>query len=380
MKRILLAGTALAAVSAATAAQVQVAQAQIKVMLGGYTEFFAGIYDDDVGNRTSHEFELETEIVVRADGKADNGLLYGAKVELQNSSTGPAVATDEASVYLGGSWGRLELGDFDGASDTMSIYAPVVGIEQIDGEFEDFLGATSGGLRFGDSPWGNEAAKVPDSSDATKVMYLTPRIVGLQAGISYAPQGNSQAQSVVALKSPTDYKDFLEFGVNYERTVGDFKITLGATGSTASGQSAGGTQGLEDFFAWQIGGQASYAGFTVGGSYIDADDFNRPTTGAIGGDQYAWNAGIAYKVGSFSIAASYLQGEGYKAPAGTPATTFADDYKLYGVGLAYTVAPGLMLESDLLFVDEELTGGTAAAPIRADNDGYVLILGTRLSF
>src|SRR3954449_12663131 len=134
MKKILLGTTAIAA----AALYAQTAQAQITVSLGGYTEFFGAFYDDDAPNRTDREFELETEIVVRADGKADNGLLYGAKIELQNSTGGSGatgVGTDEASVYLGGTWGRLKLGDFDGAADTMKIYAPVVGIEQIDGDY-----------------------------------------------------------------------------------------------------------------------------------------------------------------------------------------------------------------------------------------------------
>src|SRR5918993_3513415 len=143
MKKILLGTTAIAA----AALYAQSAQAQLTVSLGGYTEFFGAYYDDDVPGRTSREFQLETEIVVRADGKADNGLLYGAKVELQNSTGGTAgstgVGTDEASVYLSGTWGRIELGDFDGAADTLAIYAPLVGIEQIDGDAYDFLSATS---------------------------------------------------------------------------------------------------------------------------------------------------------------------------------------------------------------------------------------------
>ena len=55
-------------------------------------------------NRNRREFQLETEIVVKADGKADNGLLYGAKIELQNSTpnAGTGVGTDEASIYVGG--------------------------------------------------------------------------------------------------------------------------------------------------------------------------------------------------------------------------------------------------------------------------------------
>src|SRR3954462_749679 len=141
MKRILLTGTALAT----GMLFASVAQAQITVSLGGYTEFFAGFYDDDSSSRTNHEFELETEIVVRADGKADNGLLYGAKIELQNSTGGAGasgVGTDEASVYLGGTWGRIELGDFDGAAETLKIYAPLVGTEQIDGDYGDFAAVT----------------------------------------------------------------------------------------------------------------------------------------------------------------------------------------------------------------------------------------------
>src|SRR3954454_21941686 len=160
MKKALLAGTAITA----AALYAQSAQAQLVVSLGGYTEFFGAYYDDDASGSTKREFELETEIVVRADGKADNGLLYGAKIELQNSTGGSGatgVGTDEASVYLGGTWGRLELGDFDGAADTMKIYSPVVGIEQLDGDYTDFApNRPSFGIH------------IPNSDDASKVMYL----------------------------------------------------------------------------------------------------------------------------------------------------------------------------------------------------------------
>src|SRR3954470_17493806 len=177
MKKILLGTTAIAA----AALYAQSAQAQLTVSLGGYTEFFGAYYEDDSTNRTNREFQLETEIVVRADGKADNGLLYGAKVELQNStpttqgSNSTGIGTDEASVYLAGTWGRLELGDFDGAADTLAIYAPLVGIEQIDGDAYDFLDNTpppgSGsraGFRLGGLPNGT-IVKAPDSGDSTKI-------------------------------------------------------------------------------------------------------------------------------------------------------------------------------------------------------------------
>ena len=382
MKKILLGTTAIAA----AALYAQAAQAQITVSLGGYTEFFGAYYDDDAPNRTSREFQLETEIVVRADGKADNGLLYGAKVELQNSSAGGGVVTDEASVYLSGTWGRIELGDFDGAADTLAIYAPLVGIEQIDGDAYDFLdtGNTPGAVRFGAQPFFG-LVKAPDSGDATKVMYLTPRFAGIQAGVSYATQNGSEAQNVVALKTDTpSYKDFWEFGANYTGTFAGFSVAVGATGSMGSGEDrqfppftapAAATQ-LEDFFAWQAGAQIGYAGFKFGGGYIDGDDYGARRN-TVAGDATAWHLGASYTAGPFAVGVTYADAEGAKAGF----TTYASDYKTYGGGVAYTVAPGLVLQGDFMYVDETVVGvGAANTGLRADNEGYVAVISTRLNF
>jgi len=386
MKKILLGTTAIAA----AALYAQSAQAQITVSLGGYTEFFGAYYDDDVPGRTSREFQLETEVVVRADGKADNGLLYGAKVELQNTTTSASVATDEASIYLSGTWGRIELGDFDGAADTLAIYAPLVGIEQLDGDAYDFLDVTTpvaagatAGTRFGAQPFFG-LVKAPDSGDSTKIMYLTPRFAGVQAGVSYATQNGSEAQNVVALKSTTPgYKDFWEFGANYTGSFAGFSVAAGATGSMAYGEdrqfppfttAAGATQ-LEDFFAWQAGAQLGYAGFKFGGGYIDGDDFGarRNTTA---GDATAWHVGASYTAGPLAVALTYADAEGAKAGF----TTYASDYVTYGGGVAYTLAPGFIVQADLMYVDEEVVNLTRAVPVTESNEGYVAVLSTRLNF
>jgi outer membrane protein OmpU len=386
MKKILLGTTAIAA----AALYAQSAQAQITVSLGGYTEFFGAYYDDDVPGRTSREFQLETEIVVRADGKADNGLLYGAKTEFQNTTTAASVAVDEASVYLSGTWGRIELGDFDGAADTLAIYAPLVGIEQLDGDAYDFLDVTTpvaagatAGTRFGAQPFFG-LVKAPDSGDSTKIMYLTPRFAGVQAGVSYATQNGSEAQNVVALKSTTSgYKDFWEFGANYTGSFAGFSVAAGATGSMAYGEdrqfppfttAAGATQ-LEDFFAWQAGAQLGYAGFKFGGGYIDGDDFGarRNTTA---GDATAWHVGASYTAGPLAVALTYADAEGAKAGF----TTYASDYVTYGGGVAYTLAPGFIVQADLMYVDEEVVNLTRVAPVTESNEGYVAVLSTRLNF
>ena len=55
-----------------------------------------------------------------------------------------------------------------------------------------------------------------------------------------------------------------------------------------------------------------------------------------------------------------------------------DQYQVYGVSGAYTLAPGLLLQSDLMFVDEDVR--TAAAGPTFNNEGYVFVVGTRLDF
>jgi outer membrane protein OmpU len=369
MRNFLLATTAAAAVGIFAGA----ANAQITVTLGGYTEFFAAVFDDDVtANNTGREFQIETEIVVKADGKADNGLLYGTKVELQNSGVGTApnntptgIITDEASVYLGGAWGRLELGDFDGASDTLVITAPYVGVGQIDGDYTDFLGSAPTGGYYG-----------VDSSDSTKVMYLTPRFAGFQAGVSFATENGSEAQNVVTSETATGYKDFWEFGANYVGEFSDVGVKLGATGSTATANSLNGARAVEDFFAWYAGAQLSYAGFAFGGGYGDNDQANITNTANARafGDQEVWNIGASFTTGPLAIGASYVNNQGVKG------STFSD-YQAYGVGGVYTLAPGMLIQSDLMFVDEEsrtLAAGPTGA--KTSNDAYVWLISTRLNF
>jgi len=87
---------------------------------------------------------------------------------------------------------------------------------------------------------------------------------------------------------------------------------------------------------------------------------------------------------------TYAEAQGYKGPptiGGTTAAptvtsaTYAADYQTYGGGVAYTMAPGFIVQADLMFVDEKLRNfSPAGAVTRADNDGYVAVLSTRLNF
>jgi outer membrane protein OmpU len=326
LRIVLLAG-------AATAAPVYGAQAQLTVTLGGFTTFRAATYDSDTPGATSREFQNETEIHIRADGKADNGLLYGAKIEVENDGPAGGISTDEASVYAGGSWGRITLGDDDGAADELFVYAPVVGNGQVDEDWFDFAGP---GIDTDDllSP--------TDTSDATKVTYLSPVLGGLQAGVSYTPQSDDEDQSVVGFKAVDPdadenlYKDLVEAGISYKREFAGVSLVL--AGAYVHGDAKEGST-AQDFDAWGVGTQIGWQGFKLGGAYNDNGDSQIETdeTGT-----KSWNVGLAYEADDWGVAAQYQMVE-----------VTGRDINIYAVGAEYQIAQGLTFGPEVIFFDDD---------------------------
>jgi hypothetical protein len=90
-----------------------------------------------------------------------------------------------------------------------------------------------------------------------------------------------------------------------------------------------------------------------------------------------------------AVGLTYADAEGFKdrpdVALGIPAT-YATSYKTYGGGVAYTIAPGLTVQADVMYVDEDLrdvtTNGTGAitGTTTTSNEGYVAVFSTRLDF
>jgi outer membrane protein OmpU len=347
MKKVLL-GTASVLGLALLA---QPAAAQITVKLGGYTDFRAGFWENDVDDSNDREFRNDTEVHVRADGKADNGLLYGVQIEID--SAGTSLNYDEANLYVGGTWGRIELGDQDGAADQLAVHAPSVGIGQLWGDQDSFL---QNALVGGDTLY------ALDSSDATKATYFTPTFAGFRAGVSYTPEQNG-GDSVVLTEPNGGYSDWIEAGARYSGEFSGATVALGATYSRAEGNdiTVGGlTVPGEDFSSWQAGAQVGFAGFTVGGGYVDYNDAVLVRNGVGYEPDSSWNAGVAYSAGPFGVAGGYLNLDDEDG----------EDYTIWSVGAVYTVAPGLAVQADYYNFDNEI----------AEDDGQLVILSTRVTF
>ena len=108
MKKVLFASTALVATAGVASAEVA---------LSGSAEM--GIYG---GSAIETQFFQDLDVTFTMSGSTDNGLTFGATVDL-DESTGAAPALNNnaddggASIFISGDFGTLTMGDTDGALD-----------------------------------------------------------------------------------------------------------------------------------------------------------------------------------------------------------------------------------------------------------------------
>lgn len=422
-KKILLGSTALVG-----AAMVASAAQAVSVNVGGFARFQAGFYEDDFRNTTDREFQMESEIHVRAKGTAENGMEYGATVQLR-ASTDDSLAADEVTLWVESKWGRVELGDQDGAADAMAYYAPKIGFGQaVDADYDDWLDASS---KPAIGP------KAMDSDDATKVTYFTPRFAGLQVGLSYAPEldngenilrssrsdmatattpvnGNTTATNAELLDhvmpgtatigtinaSRNDantffsrsFEDFVEVGANYVGKFEDVSVAIAGGYSHAEQKSV--TVNTEDrhpIDAWHVGAQFGWMGWKLGGSFVENDKSGQLKNHAVKKteDRNAWNLGLSYENGPWGVGVNYLS-EDYGGR-----TKGSGEYHAFGIGGQYHIAPGMMVAADWVsfkrkFGESNVTAGTLILPSennisllkpgKTEDSGHVFIIGSQLDF
>jgi len=106
MKKILLATTALVGFAGAAAAEVSIS---------GYAEM--GIAGGNAGAIT--QFWTDANVTFAMSGTTDGGLEFGAKVDLDSlpANVGPGMTQGGESMWISGSFGKLTMGDTDGALD-----------------------------------------------------------------------------------------------------------------------------------------------------------------------------------------------------------------------------------------------------------------------
>lgn len=396
MKKLLLGTTAIIGAFALSQAAKAQAGAPLTVTLGGAFQFNAGLVNEDLDqDRRDYAGEYDASVLLGAEGKASENLVYGVKLQLLPDQN-DADAADEYYGYASGTWGRVEAGAVDGAADRLTVFAPSdFGTGGFAGEYTDFITtANTAGTTFFYNGIGNIAGvddlyKAFDSDDQLKLTYFSPRFAGFQFGASFAPDGAEDinvgsanrntrltAGDVAATSlTVSGFENFYEIGVNY---VGEYSgVGVAASGAyvgaSAKDPIAVGGAEFEDLSAYAFGLNLSYSGFTLGGGYVNNGNSGYASNAAFDDNGEGWNVGLQYATGPFVVGANALFAEN----EGSTASSGNNELNAYSVGTTFVVAPGFstFVEATMFEYETDLL----AAPDN-NNDGSVVLVGAAMEF
>lgn len=359
----------------------------IVVRLGGFFDFSVGNISDSADSavattrplgsannrvgRQRNDFRTEAELNVYVDGVAANGMRYGAMMEFQmdNMSTpagdGTGVSLDELYGFVRGSWGELRFGQEDNAQGLMRVAPPGTLWLGVSSGWDEFVAQSTAPYLM---------SEFQDGGDATKIIYLSPQFFGFDVGFSYAPQNNEGERVDIATSTQIFQRDRATIMntmagiIRYRGTFGDFGVrasfgALRGESAQANASTERVTPRTQDLTMYSAGLLVAAYGFQVGGEYAWGN-YGGPLTGTINpklDSSDHWILGATYTIGAWSFGGQYGVA---KQDNGTNSAgvDFKDREQTYwGVGLQYTMAPGMILFANYNQVkDDNILNGTAA--------------------
>jgi outer membrane protein OmpU len=347
MKRSLIGTTAIVTAGMLAASATANAADPIKLSVGGYMNAAIGwISEDDtsVANVRSEAIQLDSEIVFRGATVLDNGLEVGVKVEM--ATDGANAAIDEQMLYIENeeSWGRIEIGSEDGASDQFRNLGPFVIGGSITG-CATFSGATGTNGVAAFACGGAEG-------DRTKVTYRGPKLLGMQWGISYTPERTDFA-SLGDRDDGTggEFGGTTEFGANFSTTLAGASISVGGGLAQFSAEAAG----EEDSQQWNLGGTVTVGNIRIGGSWKN-QEVGPPTTGDT--DQTHFRLGITTNLNGTTVGVEYYAGE--NEVVNNAVTVGDDETTVLSIAANRSIGPGVSIGAKIASWDMSDEASVAA--------------------
>ncbi len=357
MTRNLFAATALATGTLTFLAAPVAAEAP-ELTISGESDWAYVVQDvDGPGNADGTDGDLlqagdgATALYFEAEGTADNGLTYGAKIDWRTASDG----IDEHYIYFEGGWGRMHLGADDGAvANTVVGGADVLGGDALyDGEHQVI--AANGRAAIAVDP-------TADTGDTNKFTYYSPSFGGFSVAASYVPDTASTGLTAGVANGPAGNAGQFEAAALYEGSLGAADVAFGAGYMVGEGGDTN-----EDNEGFEIGATVSFGGFSLGAGYGDNFDTGLAQNSNADGGEF-WNLGAGYSFGAASVYA------GYAAAQADDAAGNEDEADYFGLGADYALAEGLVAYAEY----GHSTADDASANTEQEAD-YVL-LGTTISY
>ena len=408
MKKTLLASTALATagllIGTASGAN---ASERIKLGLSGYFQQFGVAVDQNIKARgvnpvTGQNNKVKTTVVDQkhnseicfvGETTLDNGLTFGVNVQLVANTSADQI--DESFLFIqSDTYGQVILGDIDNAGYLLHVTAPDGGISIDEGDMTtDSFWANTMGVTYDTTPISTTNLLLGDD-DSGKFNYFTPRFAGIQLGASFIPQfepggdDNSSVYRNTSLVAPDVGKNTPQngfaFGLNFSEDFNGFGVEASAGVLHANMRP-------NDVFGYNVGAQFSFAGFSFGGAWLNAQGTQTATTANVETSQVdgdSWTVGAAYETGPYKIGIGYFEGRNKQRPgAGTAAVGSTKDarLKMGNISGTYVLGPGVRIVGGVFAFDGDAAqpwkNRPAAANVNAtgfNNNGIGGVIGVKL--
>lgn len=321
MKKLLLATTMLVAGASIAAAEVTLSgDARMGVLSGGSDNPATLAVDEGGLVLTSR-----ARVAFTLSGETDSGLSFGASFRADNA--GAAAGGTAGSVFISGAFGKISMGDVDGAAQQATGHVGGVGLTGLN-DWNESTFIAAGGLNN-----------------------VTQAVVG--AG---AANPNETADPTVV----------------YEYTAGAFTFYGSITNplDIVSGTPVVLSSNAD---AYSIGGKYTFGDYTVGLGYEKLSGFITPAGGAgtvVTAAKPANNTNLSHIVATVSgtfggVTVKGLYGKASGTLAGANIVTPANNGKQYAASATYTSGA---LSGTVFYADDSALGGTAAYGIGATYD------------
>jgi len=379
MKKVLFASAALIALGAGSAQATD----PVKLDIGGYMNEWVGyatnkdsavLSGGQTGKNSANvDVQPDVEIDFKGSTKLDNGLTVAVEVDTNgsqgrsNRSTGTNANGKRSFATVSGGFGALEVGEQDNVGALIHSGSPDVGgIGGQDGNWMNWVAAPAG---HADT---RQRTYAGDDRTENKVIYITPAFHGLSAGASYTPTiqnsltGHTSIASNQSIVNGELAGDLYVYGLAYNSEI---------AGVTVKADLGGGNANVAGLQVIQGGLNLGYAGFTVGGSYINR--IIRDDSLAIksaGGQGASWDLGVSYVTGPYGVSLTYFAGAA--ANANHFGQVGMDRDNTLTLAGSYDLGPGVAAKASVFNTNWTSASGTLANK----NDGIGVVTGITVAF
>ena len=314
MRKFLLSTSALAGAALLSSAAI----ADVNISGTVEWEMISGDTDNAATDGTS--MSMADEINIDFTNKTDSGLTITFNADL-NAGTG---GVDDNSMSISGGFGKLTVGNTDGAADAMAIDGKDLVAE------EHGMSAT---LDL-DNTIKQDTGSQLDGND-NKITYMLPAMGGFSAGVSFADSGANTST------------DTTSFGAQYSMEANGAAVTIGYTSETEENAT-------EDKDARTIGAKVVMNGISFIANQMNYEENGEDQTGNSFGVAYTLPSGL-----SLGYATVTVEDDG--------ATQTGEEFTANHYEAAYTIASGLSAVVTVSDYDYKVGTGSGATDKTADS-------------